>query len=136
MPSNLPTIGKITIGGTTLTTDPETYEGIWEKRHSVSKNIGGQVTIQDFGHYAKDMVFEINSGAKQYLTLATTQALWAAYRTRGATYTLTDWLGHEMIVFIRSFKPKVSFVADLHTYTMQLQVVSISQWFGVTYTGN
>lgn len=128
--------GQITIGGTQLTTDPETYEShLWPKRFSKHLGIGGSVTWQDFGHVAKDLVLRLSSG-KQYLTFATVQAISSAHRTKGATYTLTDWLGNQFTVFIVSFNPKVTFVDDLHTYDMELHVTAISKLFGASYGGS
>ena len=127
--------GKITIGSTQLTTDPETYEALWPKRWSKHRGIGGSVTIQDFGHVSKDLVLRLSSG-KQFLTYATVQAISAAHRTKGATYALTDWLGNEVTVFIGSFSPKVTFIDDLHTYEMELHVTAITKLFGASYGGS
>jgi hypothetical protein len=127
--------GKITLASIQLTTDPATYEAhVWPKRFSKHPGIGGSVTIQDFGHYAKDLVLRLSSG-NQFLTYATVQAISAAHRTKGATYTLTDWLGNEFTVFISSFNPKVTFIDDLHTYEMELHVTAITKLFGASYSG-
>ena len=127
--------GKITIGSVQLTTDPERYERQWPKRYSEHPGIAGSFTIQDFGRYAMDMLIRLVSG-QQFITLAVVEALDAAYGVQGATYSFTDWLGNEFTVFIRDFKPDVTFIDNLHTYTLELRVMSITKLFGVSYGGN
>lgn len=127
--------GNITIGTVQLTTDPETYERQWPKRFSEHPGIAGSFTIQDFGRYAADMVIRLVSG-RQFITLAVVEALDAAFGTQGATYSFTDWLGNEFTVFIRDWKPLVTFIDDLHTYTLELRVVSITTLFGAAYGGS
>lgn len=134
---SLDAIGHVTLGGTTFSTDPQVYEPAnWEKRASVSLGIGGSVTIQDFGTFQKDNTLRLASGAAGFLDLDTVKSLHTKYRTKGAAYALTDWLGNEFTVFILDFKPVPTFIGDLHTYEMSLQVTAISKLFGETYTGD
>ena len=135
------TIGKVILGGLTLDTDPQIYEPLnWEKRHSVLPGIQGAVTIQDFGHFAKDNTLRLASGRTGYLNQSKVAAIHDAFRTKAATFTLTDWIGNEFTVFIREFRPVPTFIGiddtdNLFTYTMELQVVVITKLFGAVFTG-
>lgn len=136
--------GAVVLGGTTFSTDPEPYEPLnWTKRHSVHMGIGGALTIQDFGMTMKDNTLKLGSGRERFLEESIMLALLTKYQTKGATYTLTDWLQNSFTVFIKDFKP-VPFkkggdtngaTISLWMYTMDLHVLSISQICGVTYTG-
>jgi len=128
--------GRIVLGGTTFTCDPETYEPWnWAKRHSVHPVIGGGVTIQDFGTYAKDNTVRIGSG-RYLIDSFVADALHTKYRTAAATYTLTDWMSNTFVVFITNFRAWPNFVGPLWAYEMELQVISISFLLGQAYTGS
>lgn len=135
------TIGKVTLGGITFDTDPQVYEPLnWEKRHSVLPGLQGAVTIQDFGHFAKDNTITLASGRSGYLNQSKVEAIHTAFRTKAAVFTLTDWIGNEFTVFIREFRPVPTFIGidntdNLFTYTMLLQVTVITKLFGAVFTG-
>ena len=129
--------GQVSIGNVQLTTDPtpyETYE--WPKRMSEHPGVGGSMTWQDFGVIAKDCVLTLGSGENQMLEKSVVVSLDTMYRTKGGTYTLTDWLGNEFTVLIRNFKPTPTFLGTLYTYTMTLRVTAITKLFGSTYQGS
>ena len=135
-----PTLGHVSLDGVTFSTDPRTYEPLnWKKRATVIRGIGGAVTIQDFGTFAKDNTLRLES-AGQYVDQAFVTAMHSRFRTRGATYTLLDWLNNEFVVFITEFVPKPTFIgagADLlYEYSMTLQVVTMPALFSTTYTGS
>jgi len=84
----------------------------------------------------KDNVVRLQSGDRQYMEQGLVEALHARYRTKGATYTLTDWIGNQFTVFILSFIPKPTFLGTLWTYSMELRVLGITKLFGADYTGS
>lgn len=139
-----PTIGGITIGGVQLSTDPATYEPVnWLKRQSVHMVVGGGTVIQDFGVVQKDNTLRLVSGRGQFIDEPTRAALFALYATKGATYTLTDWLGNVFTVFILDFisvpflkgRDQSGTSISLLTYTMSLRTTGITTLFGTPYTG-
>jgi len=128
-------VGGIYLDNVRFTTDPETYEPLtWQKRFSINEAIGGRVTIQDFGVYAKDNTIKIASGNAQFLDQATVIAFHAKWRTRGATFQLQDWMSNIFTVFLMTFPP-INFRPNIYRYTMDCKVVAITQLWGVTYTG-
>jgi len=127
--------GAVYIDSIRFSTNPAVYEPLnWKKRYQVFPAIGGKVTIQDFGVFMKDTTLRLGSGRENFLDTATVTALHSRWRTKGATYTLTDWLGDTFTVFIKDFIP-IIFKPDLYTYSMELQVTAILQLWGATYTG-
>ena len=134
----VPAVGGITLDGVIFTTDPTVYEPLnWQKRMSIQMAIGGKVTIQDFGVFQKDNTVRL--GGENFLEDAVVQSLHTKYRTRGATYAFTDWLGNSFTVFIKTFVPvplKKGPGVSLYRYTMELQVLTITNLFGVAYTGS
>ncbi len=129
--------GTVYLGGLRFTTDPQTYAPLtWRKRQSVHPGLDGAMTIQDFGVHAKDNTVRLASGSAGYLERSLVVSLHALYRTKGATYTLTDWAGNEFTVFIRDFQADPTFIGTLWTYTMELHVLAIAKLFGVTYSGS
>lgn len=129
--------GTVYLGGVRFTTDPVPYEAYeWPKRMSEHPVLGGSVIIQDFGTHKKDLTITLGSGDKQYLEQSVVTSLDTMYRTKGATYQLTDWLGNDMTVFIAAFKPTGTFLGTLFTYTMTLRVRAIATLFGSAYTGS
>ena len=135
------TLGKVILGGLTLDTDPQVYEPLnWEKRHSILPGLQGAVTIQDFGHFAKDNMLRLASGRSGYLNQSKVEAIHIAFRTKGATFTLTDWIDNEFTVFITSFRPVPTFLGEsltdnLFTYTMELRVAGITKLLGTPFVG-
>jgi len=128
--------GSVYLGGVRFSTDPQPYESYeWPKRMSEHPVLGGSVIIQDFGTHQKDLTITLGSGQNQYLEQSVVVALDAMYRTKGATYQLTDWLGNDMTVFIAAFKPTGTFIGTLFTYTLTLRVRAIAKLLGATYTG-
>lgn len=136
--------GAVVLGGTTFNTDPDPYEHqIWPKRASYHKTIGGGQVIQDFGLRQTDLVLQLGSGEGQFIDEVVRAALNVLYATRGATWTLTDYLGNEFTVFIRNFQPTIfkmggnaTFTAtQLYHYKMDLQVQSIQKLYNISYTG-
>ena len=127
--------GLITLGGTQFPCDPGVYEPMrWAKRLSLHQGIGNSVTIQDFGITVKDLVIRLESGPNQFLDTIAVKALHGLFRTLGGEWTLTDWLGNQMTVFIADFEPKF-FTVDLWTYTMTLLVRSATKLLDTTYSG-
>jgi hypothetical protein len=134
MPFPAPT-GSVYLNNIQFSTNPETYDILnWRKRQSITAVIGGKVVIQDFGVYMKDNTIKLASGNAQFLDQATFLAFHALWRTRGATYSFTDWLNNSFTVFIKEFLPIV-FKTDLYRYSMDLQVTQIITFWGVPYTG-
>ena len=128
--------GTVYLGGVQFTTDPAPYEAYqWPKRMSEHPVIGGSVIIQDFGVFQKDLTIALGSGATQFLEKSVIVSLDTMFRTKGATYTLTDWLGNEMTVYVAAFQPTATFLGTLYTYTMTLRVRTITKLFGSTYSG-
>lgn len=128
--------GTVYLGGKRFTTDPAVYERQWPKRISEHPGIGGSLTIQDFGRYAKDKVLTLQSDKNQLIEQSLVQDLDSMAGTKGASYVLTDWSGNQFTVFILTFDPKPTFLGTLFGYTMRLRVLSISQLWGQTYTGS
>lgn len=128
--------GRIILDGVTFTCDPETYESMnWDKRHSIHPTIGGGVTIQDFGVFAKDNTLRLASG-RYLLDTYVADQLHTRYRTVTATYTFSDWMNNQFLVFISRYRTWPNFVGPLWFYEMDLQVISITQLFGQAYSGS
>ncbi len=128
--------GLLTLGGVQFTTDPDPYEHYqWPKRMSEHPYIGGGVVIQDFGVNKADLTITLGSGNSQFLERSVVLSLDTMYRTKGTTYTLTDWLGNEMTVFISEFKPTAARFGTAYRYTMTLRVRTITKLLGASYTG-
>lgn len=141
---SLSPIGHVFLDGVQFTTDPQDYSPLnWEKRHSVLPGLQGSVTIQDFGTFKKDDVVRLTSGASGFLTQSVVASFHGKFRTKGAVFSFTDWLGNSFTVFVKSFVPVPTFYPDdpdgsgtLYTYNLELQVVNISTLFGAAYTGS
>lgn len=132
----VPAIGTVFLGGIQFTTDPQIYNPtVWPKRFRVHKGLEGSVTIQDFGTFQKDNTVRLGSGAAGYLEETVVELLHGAFRTRGGSFTLTDWRDNEFTVFITRFEPVPTFLASLYTYDMELQVIAIAKLFGTVFTG-
>ena len=134
MPFAIPT-GSVFLDGIQFSTNPAVYRPFeWKKRFSVHMAIGGLVTIQDFAAVQRDLMVRLQSGEGQFLDQATVIELHARFRTKGITYTLTDWLDNEFDVFIEEFVPDI-FKIDLYNYAMLLHVLTIVKLWGTAYTG-
>src|SRR3972149_3937496 len=133
--------GTVFLDGVQFSTNPIPYEPMnWKKRYSILPAIGGKVTTQDLVTFQPDNTVRLESGPNQFLDKATEQALHTRFRTRGASYVLTDWLGNNFTVFIKSFVP-VPFLSgadaagvavELYTYRMELQVITIATLQNIT----
>ncbi len=131
----IPVTGAVVLDGVTFTTNPEVYEPWnWRKRHSVHPTIGGEVVIQDFGTFMRDNTVRLASGNNQFLSEAAVTSFHAKWRTRGSTFSFSDWLGNLFTVFIKEFVP-INYRPDLYRYTMELQVTVITNLWGTSYTG-
>jgi len=129
--------GTVFLGGTQFTTDPQVYQPLlWKKRATVHKGIQGAVTVQDFGTFAKDNRLYLASGNSGFLEKSVVDALHTKYRTKGATYTLTDWSGNSFTVFLVEFEAEPTFIRTLFRYSMTLQVLGITNLLGTAYTGS
>lgn len=127
--------GSVYLDGIQFSTNPEMYDILnWRKRYTIFPAIGGKVIIQDFGTFMKDNTIKLASGNAQFLDQATFLAFHSRWRTRGATFSFSDWLNNAFTVFIKDFLPVV-FKTDLYRYTMELQVTQITMLWGVPYTG-
>jgi hypothetical protein len=130
-------IGKVYLGGVQFTTDPQDYRPFtWPKRASIHPGVQGAFTIQDFGLWKKDNLVVLGSGGAGYMEELVVKSLHTKYQTRGATYTLTDWMGNEYTCWIEDFQPVPTFQGTLYTYTMQLRVLNIVKLWGATYSGS
>lgn len=139
--------GGITIDGVQLNTDPSTYEPAnWEKRFSETMHIGGGRTIQDFGTFMRDNAVRLQSGDNNPIEESVMTSLHTRFRTKGATFVFTDWLGNTFTVFIKEFVPiplkkgrdgsvPAGGTLSLYTYMMELRVLVITNFFGTPYTG-
>lgn len=129
--------GTVYLGGVRFTCDPVPYEAYeWPKRMSEHPGVGGSMTWQDFGVWAKDCTLTLGSGETQMLEKTVVASLDTMYRTKGGTYALIDWLGNEFTVVIRDFRPTGTFLGTLFRYTMTLRVTAMSKLLGATYTGS
>ena len=138
------TKGGVFLDSVQFNTDPNPYENLnWKKRISKHPTIGDRQVIQDFGVYMVDNVLRLGSGDKQVLDSVKVIALHTRYRTRGAVYSFSDYLGNVFSVVIMDFVPiifrrgvdQAGVVTDLYRYTMELQTVTITTLFGQPYTG-
>lgn len=132
--------GRIALGPTgsqyVFTCDPEDYRPWqWKKRMTVIEGVGGSVTIQDFGIYAKDLEVEINGPQDQLMERSLVALIHALFRVKGAVYRLTDWLGNDFTVFMTDFTPVADARLPGYSYTMKLHVLGIVSLFGQPYTG-
>lgn len=128
-------LGGIYLDEVRFTTDPKTYKPLmWKKRYSIQEAIGGKVTIQDFGMYAKDCETMLASDDKQFLDEPTTIAFHTKFRTRGATFNLRDWMLNNFTIFMMEFEP-VNYRPNIYLYSAKFKVVAINALWGVTYTG-
>lgn len=129
--------GQIVLGNVQLTTDPSVYEPArWPKRASEHPVLGGGVVIQEFGRYAKDLTVHLASGETQFLSESVVNSLDTMHATKGATYTLTDWLGNEFTVWLSKWDPVPTNLPDLWRYDLVLRVRAITKLRGATYSGS
>jgi hypothetical protein len=127
-------IGSVFLDGVQFTTDPKVYEPTFPKRVSVHAGLGGAVTVQDFGRYAKDGTLRLQSSG-QWLDQATVDAIDARADVKGATYPFKDWVGTEATVFITSFRAIPTYLPDLYEYELELRVLGLTKRRGTAYGG-
>ena len=96
--------GRVSLNSIVFLTDPGTYRPLeWEKRHSIHHGIGGSVTIQDFGMYARDNRVILQSNGDQHvLDVVAARTFHDMLRDRGMTYVFEDWIGNNTYVIPRS----------------------------------
>lgn len=132
------TMGKVFLGGTQFTTDPQIQRS-WPPRRSKLLGIAGSVTYQDFGRFAKDMKLTLSSG-QNYVNQAFVSAIEDKMLARLSVYTYADYQGIEGDVVITDFVATPTFIKDgagvLFTYTLTLDVISLRKLNFKTYTGN
>ena len=137
--------GAVRLDGVQFSTDPAVYEPLnWAKRFSIHPTLGGKVVIQDFGTFQKDNSLKLGSGPYNPLDDPVVQAIHTRYRTRGTSYSLTDWLNNQFTVFIKNFDPVPLKqgsdetglnTVSLYTYVLDLHVVAIVKLFGNAFSG-
>lgn len=138
MPPLIPAFARVALGPTgaqtTFTTDPEPYEPYrWPKRVSVHRGLQGAITIQDFGVFAKDRQLQLSHDVMDDEVIKTLDGY---FRTKGATFRFTDWLGNDFTVFILSFTHVPHGRLAISSYELALHVLGITQLFGSPYTGS
>jgi hypothetical protein len=139
--------GGVILDGVQFNTDPETYEPLnWPKRYSTHMAIGGAFTIQDFGLFAKDNTVRLVSGQTRPMEESVVAAIRSRYATKAGTFSFTDWVGNDFIVFIERFtpiplkkgrdnNPIAGGTLSLYTYSLDLHVLVINQLLGAAYAG-
>ncbi len=129
--------GKVYLDSVQFTTDPQDYAPAkWPKRASYHPGLGGSMTIQDFGRYAKDCLLTLSSGNSGYMEQSVVASLQTKKSAKGASYSFTDWLGNSFTVFIVNFDPKPTFIGSLWTYTLELRVTAMTTLLGSAYSGS
>lgn len=137
----IPPFGRVFLGPTgalvQFTTDPEPYSPyLWPKRFSVHPGIGGAVTIQDFGVFAKDRRVNLRGGdPNSWMDQEVVRAMDEFFRTKAGLFNFTDFLLNDFTVFIESFTHKPHPNLVISEYEMVLHVLTINLLFGATYTG-
>lgn len=134
----LTVIGKVFLGGNQFTTDPRIARE-WSPRRSRLLGIGGSVTQQDFGRFAKDMRLTLTSEGN-YMNAALKNAIDLMLVTApGASYSYSDYTGLEATVVIVAFDPRPTFIRDgdtvLYDYSLVLDVVALAKLDGADYGG-
>lgn len=131
------TLGKVFLDGLQFTTDPQITR-TWPPRRSKLMGIGGSVTQQDFGRFAKDMRLTLNS-QNNYVNQAFVAAIEQRMLVRLSAYPYTDYQGIDADVVIVDFQPTPTFIKDglgvLFTYTLILDVITLRKLNFATYTG-
>jgi len=128
-------LGGVYLDNVRFTTNPKTYKPVqWKKRYSIQDAIGGKVTIQDFGTFAKDCEVVLASEDKQFLDEPTTITIHEKFRIRGATFELRDWMLNNFTIFMMEFEP-INFRPNIYLYNAKFKVVAINTLWGVTYVG-
>ena len=133
--------GRLSLGPTgsmvQFTADPTNYSPwAWKKRMSFHPNVGGGITIQDFGMTMKDQIIEIRGDKEQLLENSVVASIHALARAKGVVYRMTDWLGNDFTVFIEEFTPMPDYRLPGSTYTLKVRILGVTQLFGSAYTGS
>lgn len=109
----------------------------WPIRRNRFENVGGEVTHQDFGRWAVDLVLQLDSQSN-YIGREFKAYLDTKAGIRGASYDYKDYQGLEAEVVILDWKPKPTFIADgigvLWEYQLTLQVIEMSVLDFAAYT--
>jgi hypothetical protein len=135
-------VGRVKLGPTgsekTFLTDPAPYDPYkWPKRASVHQGLGGSVTIQDFGVFAKDLDLTLRGDFEHSaMDLDMVTTIDGYYRSRGTLYHFTDWLGNDFTVFLSEFAHTPHSQVPLHSYSLVLRVTTIAKLFNVVYAGS
>jgi hypothetical protein len=120
-----------------FTTDPKIRRE-WPPRRNRILGIGGSVTQQDFGRWAKDMRLTLTSEGN-YINAAFKAYLDGLLLARGLVYDYLDYQGIEARVVIVSFDPAATFIGDgagvLYEYSLTLDVTTLSVLDFAAYTG-
>lgn len=143
----IPTRGKVWLGTkyageflpeARFTNDPKITRP-WPQRRSKFPGVGGSVTHQDFGRFAKDKTLVLASGEANWINYAFKAYLDGLVAVRGASYDYKDYTGLEAVVVIVDFDPTPTFIRDglgvLYGFTMELSVVEITVMDFAEYTG-
>jgi hypothetical protein len=132
------TFGKVFLNGVQFTTDPK-IKRTWPSRRSRLLGIGGSVTQQDFGLFAKDMRLTLTSDGN-YINQSFKNQVDVLRAVRRATYTYSDYHGVVGTVVIVDFDATPTFIGDgkgvLFEYTMTLDIVTLTQLDFAAYTGS
>lgn len=136
------TVGRTFINSQQFTTDPSIARD-WPPRRSRLAGIGGSVTQQDFGRFAKDMRLTLSSaapsGSRNLINHAFKITLDGLLNTRLQTYAYRDYTGLEGTVVVVDFTPVATFIRDgvgvLWEYTLVLDVVTLTKLDFANYTG-
>jgi hypothetical protein len=126
------------IGVVIFDIDPTQYDPFRAPiRGSSTKTLDGCVVHQFFNLQQKDQIITLQGSITE---LDTMQALWSKYRSGagGTEFELRDWYDNRFrCIFTpgeESFHPiPISGSLTAFTYTMNLTVRSILQWFGGSY---
>ena len=132
-------IGKVYLNSNQFTTDP-TITRHWPPRRSRLLGVGGTVTQQDFGRFAKDLRLTLSSHDLNLMNLDLKAAIEALMYVRKRTYAYADYEGIDADVVIVDFAPKPTYYRDgqgvLYEYNLVLDVVALRKLDFATYSGS
>lgn len=121
-----------------LDVDPTIYEVFNVPiRGSSTKVLDGTVIQQFFGLKEADHTLQLQGSITELDTL---KELWSRYRSGGSgvQYLLEDWYGNQFVFVFNpgtlSFHPQpITGAINGHSYSLELNVITIVQLFGVPY---
>lgn len=132
------TFGKVFLNGTQFTTDPHVQRS-WPTRRSRLLGVGGSVTQQDFGRFAKDMRLTLTSDGN-FVNQSFKNFIEGLQLVRRAAYSYTDYQGLDADVVIVDFVATPTFYRDgrgvLYEYSLVLDVVALRKIDFLAYTGS